>query len=126
MGMGLELEQLHGQMVRRAIAAGGIGELARLFAKQFDDLGGVIGADARIDHQCQRSVGQQSDRREIGDQVVGQFFVQTDIDRMRIAHHQQGVTIGCRLLHCLDADIAASADAVLDDDLLLPEVGEFF
>ena len=28
-------------------------------------------------------------------------------------------------MHRLDADIAASANAVLDDDLLLPEVGEF-
>jgi hypothetical protein len=67
----------------------------------------------------ERPRGNPRDRREIAQRVERRLGVEdrNDDDRAESAE-QQGVTVGRCLRHEVDADHAARADAVLDEDLL--------
>ena len=65
------------------------------------------------------------DRREVLDRIVRHLGVETGIDRMR-RHRcdEQRVAVGRRLRDHVGADIAARADLVLDEELLVEQLRE--
>ena len=70
-------------------------------------------------------VHQQRYRREIFQRVVRQRFVEAGIDNDRRTRQIKRVAVRRRLRHHFGADIAAGAGPVVDDDLLVPRLGEF-
>ena len=73
-----------------------------------------------IDHQHVRAGGEDGDRRERLDRIVGQL-VEPRIDRVRERDDQQRVAVLRRIGRDLGADDAAGAGAAVVDDHLLAE-----
>ena len=123
--LGAHLEELHGEMLRRARPGRGVGELAGLLARELDQLGKRIGREARMRHDHQRHQEDVGDRQEIDQRLVRQVGIEARIDAEGAARHDhQRVAVGCRGLAVLGGGNAAAARLVLDDDLLLPDVGQ--
>jgi hypothetical protein len=69
----------------------------------------------RIDHQNERRVRQQRQRRKIDQRLVGQALIERDIDRHgRRRRHQERVAVRRGLLHRDRGDDGAGAGLVLD------------
>ena len=114
---GHELEQLAAQMHERADAGGGILQLARLLLGQSDELLHRLGRQVGVDHRHDRGGGENRDRRESLDRVVGQR-VHPRIDRDRDRDDEQRVAVLRRARHQLARDRAACPGLVFDDELL--------
>ncbi|MNT19765.1 hypothetical protein D3C72_1550370 [compost metagenome] len=114
-------------MRRRAIARRGVAQLVRVLSGVGDQLLHVVGGHRRVHHQDVGQVADTDDGREAGFRVVALLLVQADIDGQRAGGAEQdGVAVGLGVGDVFGADVAAGAAAVLDDDVLLERLSEFF
>jgi hypothetical protein len=123
-GLGLQLEQLAGQVVRGAGAGRAVVELARAALHQLEE-GLEVGPDVlRVDHHHLRHAGHQRER----DQVLLEVVVELGVHRRRdgVVHraHEDVVAVGRRARRDAGAQRAAGAAAVVDDQLLAGLLGE--
>ncbi len=128
-GAGHRLEELARQVDRGAVAARRHVELARVGARVGDQrahVGDAVGGRLRRVHdEDVRHAGDERDRREVLDRVVGHLRIQRRIDRLRADRsHQQRVAVGRRLGDEIGAQVAAGAGLVLDDEALAEGLGE--
>ena len=123
-----------GQLIenhRREMGAGAsagrkIIELTRVRLGERDEFLDRLGGQRGMDDKCQWRGGHQRDRREIAHEVVRRFGEQAHVDRLcRDRRHQERIAVGRRLGDEFRADIAARAEAVVDDDLLAPGFAHF-
>jgi hypothetical protein len=75
-GLGLQLEQLAGQVVRGAVAGRAVVQLARVLAQEVQQFGQRPGLHAlRVDDDDLRHAGDQAHRHEVGLDVVVELGV---------------------------------------------------
>ncbi|MNN33232.1 hypothetical protein D3C81_1469820 [compost metagenome] len=118
-GLGLDLEQLARQVVRRAIAGRAIVELARVLRGVGNQFLQRVGLHARgIDHHHLRRLGDHGDRDEILLDVVVELLVERRGDGMVRAADEDGVAIRRGLGGDAGAHGAARAATVVDHELL--------
>ncbi|MCY1545352.1 hypothetical protein D9M68_812920 [compost metagenome] len=121
-----QLECLHRQVMRRAIARGPVGELARLVLGQGDQVIDILDPESIGGQQHQGSPHRESDRREAGQRVISQLLVNMRIERKRgVVTPQQGVSIGARLGHLGRSDRSACTWLVIDNDGLPQQLADF-
>ena len=79
-----------------------------------------------MDDQYLRRLGDQSDRLQVAQRVVGQFRIQRRVDgeRSNVAYYKV-VTVGRRFDDEFDADGAAGAGAIVGHHLLAEHFAEF-
>jgi hypothetical protein len=58
------------------------------------------------------------DRRDIADEIEAEFIIRRRVDRILGIDHEEGIAVGRRTNGRFCANIAASARAILDDELL--------
>jgi hypothetical protein len=104
-------------VVRRAIAAGRIVELAGPVSHHPDQLPDAADRQVLAHQQHQRGVGHQHDRREVLDRVVSEIALERRHRGVGAGGgHDEGVAVGRSLLCGHDADQAGRAGAIIDDD----------
>jgi hypothetical protein len=81
-----------------------------------DQLGDGFHRQGRIYHQHVGLHRNQGDRCEILQRIVADGAVEADVHGHRRAGHRQRVAVGPGLGHGLEADVAAGAGTILDDD----------
>ena len=120
-GAGQPLEDFACQVVQRAVAGRGVGDLPRFFFGQPNQILQVVHGGILRHHDGVGDPRQQGDGREPGGGVVGQLVVGAGADGKRPAgNHHQGVTVGRGLMHHVGGDGAARAAAVIDHHRLPP------
>jgi hypothetical protein len=90
----------------------------------FDEFANRMGG-RRIGHH--HDVGnnrEQTDRREVVERIVAGGRIERRVDRQIRRAEQERVAVRRRVGRLVGADIAAGAAAVLDDDLLAPDLGQ--
>ena len=117
------LEQLHRQMRRSADAARCKIEFARLGLGERDQLLHVVRRQRRMRNHDQRRGAHQRDVGEVLERVVGQFWIEGWIDRMRRDDGAEGVAIGRGLGDHIGADDGVGARLVLEHDGLAERIG---
>ena len=119
------LQVLHAEVLQVADAGRGVVELARIVARQRDQVLYRFHRQRRMYHQHHRPADDLRDRREILLRVVGQILAQGHVDGHRpgIGQHH-GVTVGWGFRHHVSADAATGAAAVIDQYLLPPHRGQ--
>jgi hypothetical protein len=109
------LQQLAEQVLRRAVAAGGVAQRARLRAGECDQLRHGARRHLRIDHEDRGHDRHHRDRDQIAPRIEVQPE-QAGIDRERPCRGQhEGVAIRRAARRVFGADRAADAGAVLDE-----------
>ena len=85
-----------------------------------------VGLDPKLrrDHQNFRRGGDNRDRHQILEDVVGQGFVQRRIGDDRRIHEHDVVAVGRRAGDVVDADDAAGSGPILDHDGLVENIAE--
>ena len=121
---GHHLEQLGGDVLRRADAGRGITDLAGIGFDIGDQLGNRLHRNRRIDLHHQRHAHDAGDRGDVADEIEIEILVQRGVDGIRRGHREQRVAVGRRAHHRLGADIAAGARLVFDDEGLAEPLGE--
>ena len=120
----LRLDAFHREVQHGADTRGGVAELARLRARELQELGEVFGRQAGARDDDHRRGVQHADRREVAQAVVAHRRRRDEArngDRA-VDADQQRVTVRRRLDRPLHADDAARAGDVLDDHVLLEPV----
>ncbi|MDT4838576.1 hypothetical protein FQZ97_723360 [compost metagenome] len=124
-GLGLDLEQLARQVVRRAIAGRAIVELARVLRGVGNQFLQRVGLHARgIDHHHLRRLGDHGDRDEILLDVVVELLVERRGDGMVRTADEDGIAVRHGLGRDAGTDRAAGAAAVVDHELLAQLLGQ--
>ena len=119
---GVHLEQFAAEMLRRADADRAEGQLVRRILGERDELlHGLRRQGRRHDHD-EGHVGDQIDRREIGDRVVDRIARQVRAHGERGRRDQHEMAVRRRLRHEGIGDDAAAAGLVLDHGGLLEAV----
>ena len=108
------LEQLHRQMVRGAVAGGGVGDLAGLGAGGCQQVLDRFVGRGRVDHQQVGGRAYPGERREVAGDVDFRLRVQAVDKRERKCHHQDGMAVGRRFADEVGADHGAGAGLVID------------
>ena len=116
---GMQLEQLPAEMLRGADAHRAEGQFVRRFLRELDEVVHCPHRQARRHHHDERNVGNQIDRREIGDRMVDGIARQMRPNRERGRRDQHGMAVGRRLRHEGIGDGAAAAGLVLDNGGLI-------
>ena len=62
----------------------------------------------------------EGDRNEVGDRIIGEFWIQIEVGRLEFSRQVHGVADGGGTSRCLGGDVAAGPTPVLDQDLLAP------
>ena len=119
-GFGLQLEQFHRKMMRRANSRRSVVELARSLLHIGDEFFRRLDRERRMHGQRQRAGGDQHDWIEARHRIVRQGLEQAGIVRERTGRHQNRMAVGCRTRGHLRSDIAAGAGLVVDDHRLAP------
>ena len=86
--------------------------------RERDEVRGCLGLHRRIDEKEHRSGADQTDRREVADRIVMHALLDCRNDGVRHVGEQQGVAVRRGFGGDLDAEAAAGAGTVVDDDLL--------
>ena len=120
---GLELEELHRQMLRAAAAGRRVVQLARLLLNQGDELAHVLRRHLRIDVDAERADGEQRDRREVLDRIERRRLERRVGGEGRRGEKKR-VAIRRRLGRRLGTDVAGGAGLVVGDDRGFPAPGE--
>jgi hypothetical protein len=112
---GFELEQLHCQLRRGAIAGTCIIELARLGLGAGDDFGERSNGGLGIHRQNIRRHRQRGNWSEVLGRIVSAVFIERRVHQQRAGREEKRVAVrfGARGLH--HADIGAGAGAVFHD-----------
>jgi hypothetical protein len=119
------LEELAGQMLRRAASRRAVVEAAGFGPRERNQLLNRARGQRRMDHEDVGDFDQLRDRREIRDRIVVQLRIQRDVDRVARARQQYRITVGCGIRDDFGAYGAAGADARFHDDLLAPCLRQF-
>ena len=115
-------EQFGAEMLRRADAGMGIGELAWLRPGERHQLRHALDREFGWDGEHVGRDEHLRDRRKILDRIERQFVIQARIDdQRRVAAHQQRGAIGGCLGDALGGDVAAGAGNVLDHERRAPD-----
>ena len=120
-----QLQQLHGEMLRRASTGGSIVDFARLAARKCDQLRERGDVERRMNDQRKNSRRDLRDRREALFRIVGDRAIKARIHHKRIDGHQKRLAIRSRARRGLRADVATRTRLVLDDDRLIPALPQF-
>jgi hypothetical protein len=122
---GLLAQHLEQQMWLAADAVRPVIQLVRLPLRQFDQRLHRPRRDRRVGQDELVQVDQLSDRHQLLDGIEAEVLEQEGIAGDRgIRGEQQRVTVGRRAGDALGADHGAGARLVLDDDRLLPRLGQ--
>ena len=123
--LGLQLEQLAGQVVAGAVAGRGVVQLARVLAQVLEQPLAVGHRHAlRVHHDDLRHAGDHADGHEVGLDVVVELRVHRRRDRVVHRAHEQRVAVGCGARGHAGADRAAGAALVVDDELPAQVLGQ--
>ena len=123
--VGATTPELHREVMRGGDAAGRVLDLMRARVQQRGELLEILHRHARIHGERHRRRRGEAERHEIPKDVERQLRIERRVERMGARHEEQRVAIGGRPRHRLGADVAARANAVLDNDLLVPELCPF-
>ena len=119
---GVHLEQLAAEMLRRADADRAEGQLVRRILGERDELLHRPRRQRRRHHHDEGHVGDEIDRRELGDRVVDRIARQMRAHGERGRRDQHEMAVRRRLRHEGIGDDAAAAGLVLDHGGLLETV----
>ena len=114
---GPQLQQLAGDVRRRAVADRGEMQPARMCLGLCNDILHAVDRRAGVSRDQLRHADDQGHRGEIALDVIVEL-VEQRIDGVRGKREQEAVTVGRRFRGSLGAHRAAGAAAVLDDDRL--------
>ena len=84
----------------------------------------LLGRHLGVDHQHDRRVADHGDRREVARHVEGQRLVDAREDDHVVRHHAEREAVGRRTRQRLQADDAAGAGLVVDDDRVAQRLGQ--
>jgi hypothetical protein len=121
---GPQLQHFAGEIGRGAGAGARPVELAGVRLRLGDQLGHALDFGLRGKHE---GVGRRADHHhgdEILERIIARLRVQARIDHIGARADQQGVAVAGRARRGRNADIAAGAAAVLDDDRLAQGLAE--
>ena len=121
---GRHLQVLEGQVAGAAVAGRAVVQLARPGARERDELLQVLRRHVGMDDVQARHLGEQRDRLEVLDRVVGELVEDERVDRERAdVAEDQRVLVGRRgdLGH---RDVAGAARLVVDVDALAEQLAE--
>ena len=114
---GLLLEQLRRDVGDGADAAGAVAELAGVGLQVGDQLLHRLHRQRRIDRDRGRGGGEDRDRRDLLERVIGLVVGAFAQDQRAGRADQQRVAVGGLLRHVVERDRRAAAGAVLDHDI---------
>ena len=120
-----QLQQLHGEMLRRSPAGGSIVDFARLAAGKRDQLRESADVERRMHNKRKNARRDLHDRHEALLRIVGDRAIKARIHHKGIDGHQQRLAVGSGARRRLRADVAARTRLVLDDDRLIPALPQF-
>src|SRR5262249_1539707 len=121
----LGLEQFHEDVVRRAVAGGGVAVLAGVFLYLRDPLGHRARGKGRMHAQEEAGRAEAGDRRELGGGGGTRFFNQLRRRaQRRDRRNEKRVAVGLGRSDRLGADQRAGAGLVVDHDRLLERGGQ--
>ena len=86
--------------------------------RERDEVRRGLGLHRRIDEEEHRSGADQTDRREVADRIVMHALLDRRNDGVRHVGEQQGIAVRRGFGGDLDAEAAAGAGTVVDDDRL--------
>jgi hypothetical protein len=115
---GHRLEQLAGEMRRRADPVRAEVDAAGPGPRGGDQILDVVDRQARVDDDDIERARHQGDRRKGAERIVRQLGIERRIDRVGERRHQQRVAVWGARRHRGGADDGAGARLVLDDDRL--------
>jgi len=115
---GHHLEELAGNMDRCSGTAGCHIDPARIGLGVGDELGDCPRRNRGVDLHDEGDADDGSDGRDIVDEIEAEIFIKRRIDRIARRDLQERVSVRRRSQSRLGADIARSASAVLDDELV--------
>ena len=103
-----------------SVSGRAVGDLAGLRPRELDQVADRARREFRVGYEDVWGGGQQRDRREIADRIVGQVVIQADVGRVVWPREQQRVAIGLAFRDERRADVRCRARTVFDDDLFTP------
>ena len=121
--VGHRLEELDHLVRDAALAGGGEVDGARLLLDEGDELLRGLRRELRIGDDDHRTLGDLHERRDVGERIVLER-IKRGVDRVARGNQRQRVAIRVGLDALLDAEQAAGAGPVLDDDLRAEPLGE--
>jgi len=105
-------------------AARAEGKLAGLCFGETYEVRYRFGGNRRVHRQHARDRYELRHRIEILDRIVSELVGETDVRTVRARRrHQPGITVGRRFRRKLATDLAVGARTIVDDDLLVPQLG---
>ena len=113
---GASQQQFHRYMRQRAIAGGGVVELAWIVPGIGDKAGKVGKRRRRMAHQQFRNLGDNRNRRKVFLGIVGGLRAERGIDRVVGCRQQERVAVGGGLGSSVGGNDAAGAGFVLDHE----------
>jgi len=121
----LPLEHFHRQMHRRAVARRAVIELAGIGFCVGEEFWDGVGRQRRMQQEQHLLRGDQRNRREVLDRIVGRRGVErADRGERQIHRKQQRVAVGRRTRHVFGADVGRAADPVLDQNRLAERLAQ--
>ena len=120
-----QLDELHADVMRRAVAGRSEEVFAGVLADERDRLRHVVcRKDLRVHREAVGGGGDLADRREVFDDVVGRVLDERRRDGEGVHRHHERVAVGRRLRDEVGADVAARPGLVFHDHGLAPFLGE--
>ena len=116
----------HGEVLLAPCARRCVAQLARLRFGERQQFLDVVGRKRRVGQDDEGPGCRVDDRREVLDRIVGIFRIeQRRNGNRRVGCEQQRVAVWHRLGNKIGANSARGSGFVLDNNRLLPQVGEF-
>ena len=122
---GSRFKNLCAQVRRCSAATGSVMQGAGFRLRQRDQFIDRRCGHCGIYHEKKRRRCNQAHGYEIPDEIVVELRVQRGADRLAGSRHQKRITVRRCMRDNFSAHVAASASAVVRDDLLAPGVAEF-
>src|SRR5258706_10428850 len=121
----VELEQLHGEMLRTPVSGGGVVKLARLDAGEIEEFAHRSGRQSLRDDHRHGAVGEQYYRRKAPDRVERELLIDRGIGAEGGRGAKQRIAVGSSLGDEVGSYVARGARAVVGDDADLPAFAKF-
>jgi len=124
-GLGHHLQQFHAEMRLRAEPDRGVVELAGVRACKRQQLLHAVGFELRAGDEDEIDLGDDADRYEIAQRIVGEVGIKIGIDhQIGVDRHEQGVAVGRGAGDLCGREPAIGAGLVLDDHRLAHRVAQ--